>query len=294
MTTFRPARETDLETVFQIFYLNETAFSTQPPPFPDTVAPEMQHVFQTGKMYVAEQDGQVQAYAASITRGRITYLTDLFVHPTYHSTHLGQNLLPYVLSEHHNIHCTVSTPDFRAQSLYIRAGMQPQWPNYLLAGGTSLDEDLLATDTECIESYVSNTKLVQWDEQISGRPRAVDHTYWVREERAVPLWFQKNGEIIGYGYVRLGAGTFWSPQTCAIGPIGAHTPEHAVSCTLAALRWASKRAKVLRIDVPGPHPALAPLLRAGMRLVYIETFASNARQPFFDARCYIPASSALF
>jgi hypothetical protein len=49
----------------------------------------------------------------------------------------------------------------------------------------------------------------------------------------------------------------------------------------------------VRIDVPGPHPALAPLLERGFQIVYVETFQSSAAAPFFDARCYIPSGSDL-
>jgi hypothetical protein len=67
----------------------------------------------------------------------------------------------------------------------------------------------------------------------------------------------------------------------------------AAACVLAAMCWARARADVLLIDVPGPHPCLAPLLDAGFRIAYVETFVSTARTPFFDARCYVASGSNL-
>jgi hypothetical protein len=61
-----------------------------------------------------------------------------------------------------------------------------------------------------------------------------------------------------------------------------------------AVHWARPRATTLRITVPGPHPALGPLLEAGFQITYVEMFVSMAAQPFMDAACYIPASSTLF
>jgi hypothetical protein len=50
---------------------------------------------------------------------------------------------------------------------------------------------------------------------------------------------------------------------------------------------------MIHIDVPGPHPCLAPLLERGFRIVYVETFVSQAASPFFDARRYIASGSDL-
>jgi hypothetical protein len=67
-----------------------------------------------------------------------------------------------------------------------------------------------------------------------------------------------------------------------------------VACALAAVTWAKQRAEVLRIDVPGPHTALAPLLNGGFQIIYNETYLSSAATPFFNARRYIASGSDLF
>ena len=78
-------------------------------------------------------------------------------------------------------------------------------------------------------------------------------------------------------------------------PLGVSAPEYAAECVLAATRWVQERAGEVRvrIDVPGPHPALAPLFERGFQIVYVETFQSSAATPFFDERCYIPSGSDL-
>jgi hypothetical protein len=50
---------------------------------------------------------------------------------------------------------------------------------------------------------------------------------------------------------------------------------------------------VLLIDVPGPHPSLAPLLATGFRIDYVEIYVSTEQAPFFDPRCYIASGSNL-
>ena len=292
MTIFRPAHEVDLRPMYEVFYQNEVLDNPHPPPPGDTPS-YMQHVLQTGTMYVAEQDGQVLAFAGAITRGNITFLTDLFVRPAQQSGQLGKTLLHAVLPQDDLVHCTMSSSDPRALALYIRAGMGPRWPHFALQLEQPAHNMPLTSDIEIIEADPGDPALVHWDAQISGRLRPVDHLYWVREQRAVPLWFRRQGQIIGYGYIRLGAGTLRYPQACTLGPIGVSTPQAATECVLAAVNWASQRAEVLRIDVPGPHPCLATLLETGFRIAYVDTFVSTTDAPFFDARRYIASGGDL-
>jgi Acetyltransferase (GNAT) domain len=292
MTIFRPAHENDLRTVYEVLYQNEVLDSPDSPPPGDT-PPYMQHVLQTGTMYVAEQNGEVLAFVGAITRGNITFLTDLFVQPAQQSGQLGKTLLHAVLPQDDLVHCTMSSSDPRALALYIRAGMRPQWPHFALRLEKPARDMPLTPVIEIIEADPGDPALVRWDAQISGRLRPVDHLYWLREQRAVPLWFRRQGQIVGYAYIRLGAGTLWYPQACTLGPIGVSTPQDATDCVLAAVNWALQRAEVLRIDVPGPHPCLATLLERGFRITYVDTFVSTTDAPFFDAQRYIASGGDL-
>jgi hypothetical protein len=292
MTSFRPAHETDLRSVYEVFYQNELLDNPHLP-LPGDVPPYLSHVLHTGTLYVAEKDGKILAFAGAITRGTITFLTDLFVWPDRQSGHLGKTLLNSVLPQDDLVHCTVSSSDPRALALYIRAGMRPQWPHFALRLEKSMYKMPLAPDVEIIEAGPADPALVEWDAQISGRPRPVDHQFWVREERAVPFWFRRQGQIVGYGYIRFGAEALSDPQSCTLGPIGASTLEDATDCVLAAVNWAVKRALVLHIDVPGPHSCLATLLECGFRIISFDSFVSAAITPFFDARRYIASGGDL-
>ncbi|MBA2682666.1 MAG: GNAT family N-acetyltransferase [Ktedonobacteraceae bacterium] len=129
---FRPAREADLESAYDVFYQNEIRGEENPPTV-EAVPPYLPHVLRSGKLLVAEQDGKILGYAGAITRDRITYLTDLFVRPDVQSGQIGQRLLELATPQDDGlIHCTASSTDMRALSLYVRAGMQPQWPFFTL------------------------------------------------------------------------------------------------------------------------------------------------------------------
>lgn len=290
--TIRRAGTEDFAGIYDVWYDNEVGDDPNPPP--RTMLPDYAHILATGELYVAEQDGQIAGFAGTVTRGTVTFLTDLFVRPRRHSAGLGGRLLRRAFAAHaERIRCTVSSNDLRAQSLYIRAGMRPQWPEYLLRADAPPGAAPFGGDLAIVEGQAGDPALVQWDADIGGRERPQDHAYWVEQEGGVPLWFRREGRTLGYGYARLRAGTLWSPGAARIGPVGAHTPENAAACVCAAMRWAAGRARVLRIDIPGPHPALAALLAMGFQITYVETFVSTARTPFFDPTRYAGSGGSL-
>jgi hypothetical protein len=298
--TMRPAGETDLPALHDIFYANEVRGATLPPR--GDVSNDMRHILRTGTMCVAEDGGVPIGFAAAITRGHVTFLTDLFVAPGRQSAGTGRVLLHAVMSGGAPVRCTASSNDPRALALYIGAEMAPLWPHFNLrwigapAGRNDTFEDAGKPEAlvEVVEAQPGDPEILAWDTRIGGRSRAADHQYWVREQRAVPLWFTRGGNRVGYGYARLGAGTLWLPDACAIGPIGVSDPADAAPCVLAAAAWARERSTTLLIDVPGPHPGLALLLAAGFRIDYVETYVSNETAPYFDPRCYIASGSNLF
>lgn len=292
MTIFRPAFETDLRAVYEVFYQTEILDNPHPPE-PGDIPSYLRHVLQTGTIYVAEQDGSVLAFAGAITRGNIAFLTDLFVLPERQSGQLGKTLLRSVLPQDDLIHCTVSSSDPRALALYIRAGMRPQWPYFVLQLERPPRAMPLTSDVEIIEAELDDPELVRWDAQIGGRRRPAEHSYWVRAQRASPFWFRRHQQTIGYGYIRLGAGTLWHPHISALGPIGVSAPEDATACTLTLVKRALEQTNELRIEVPGPHPCLPVLLELGFHIVYVDTFVSTTATPFFDVRCYVPSGGDL-
>ncbi len=293
---FRAARVGDLTSMYLVYCLNEVSEAeaegilASPP---QTVPATLRHVFETGTLYVAEQAGTILAFAGAITRGSVTFLTDLFVRPQTQSVGLGKTLLQHVLPREQAIHCTMSSKDPRAQALYIRYGMQPVFPHFNLQWQGRAHEESFPVDIEVVEGQAGDPTLLEWDAQISGRARPRDHAFWIEQQQSTPLWFRRRGVTVGYAYVRLGEESLLSPQRWVVGPLGVSAPEHAVQCVLAATAWAQRRAERVRIDVPGPHPSLGPLLERGFHIIYVETFHSTAPTPIFDTRCYIPSGSDL-
>jgi hypothetical protein len=79
-----------------------------------------------------------------------------------------------------------------------------------------------------------------------------------------------------------------------LGPIGARQAGDAAGCVAAAVHWASARAAVVRVCVPGPHPALGLLLAHGFRIHDVDIFCSTQAPRFTDVRRYLPSGGDLF
>lgn len=289
----RAANDDDLPQIYDLYYADATGHTADPGSRPSTIL-DIHHEYAAGTMLVVDEAGVILGFASVTTRGQVAFLSSLFVRPDAQSRRLGRALLNHVLPQDGTLLCTLSSSDPRAMALYTRFGMRPRWPNLLLQGGAPRQTPLRTPSAQVGEADPADEALVTWDAAVAGRPRPRDHRYWIDEERAVPLWFSRRGARIGYGYVRLGAGTFRHPEAATIGPVGAHSPRDSLACTLAAMGWAASHAPMLRIDVPGPHPALAPLLEAGFRILDVDTYCQGGMDLVADPSRYISSGGSLF
>jgi ribosomal protein S18 acetylase RimI-like enzyme len=293
--SIRTATPDDLPAIHLVWYATETVGETDPPPLGEP-HPWLRHVLQTGMMLVAEQDGEVIGFAGVIDRGDLVFLTDLFVAPQTQSYGVGRALLDAILPRDGRALATIGSSDPRALALYIRSGMTPEWPDFLIhiererwraaargLGGVHL-----------IEATPMEADLLAWDAEIGGRSRPEEHGYWLEACAATAVWFERGGERIGYGYVRLAPETSLQPTDMAVvGPVGVRDAGDGAACVLAAAAWALERAPQAHLLVPGPHPALRPLLNAGGTIEYVETFLCSA-PTCVDATRYLPSDGTFF
>jgi GNAT superfamily N-acetyltransferase len=290
--TIRAATPDDLPAVNALYYNNEVdAGDDWAPPRRELSC--FEHELRTGTMMVAERDGEALGFASSIRRGDVTYLAELFIHPERQSWGIGQALLRAVLPEE-GICCTLASRDFRALALYTRAGMQPQWPHIWLRAASDEIGEMAVGGVEVVEAGTEAAEVEDWDAEISGRRRPEDVAYWLRAGQAVPVWFRRGSETLGYAYIQMRSPfSLWMPEASFIGPLGVRAAQDAAACVAAAVRWVAPRTSDVRLAVPGPHPALPSLLDAGLQIVYVETFCSSAASPIFDSRRYLVSYDVL-
>ncbi len=291
--TIRRAGVADLTQIYDIWYEAEIEDDPDPPP-PGSLC-LLEHELESAEMYCFERAGQVLGFATLLRRGTVTYLADFYVRRAQRSSGIGQALLRQVQPQDGSTFCTLSSADPRAQALYIRAGMHPRWPHFLLHLETAHLGELPSHDVVVLEGQAGDPDLLRWDGEIGGRYRPQEHAYWVGRLGAIPLWFQRQGQVVGYGYAQMHSPeALWHPQAVTLGPIGTRTVGDALGCTCAAVGWAALRASIVRLGLPGPHPALAALLRAHLHITYVETFFSSADEPFAEPNRYIPSGSTLY
>lgn len=287
MIEIRDAKASDLPSVYRVFLEDELKNEAVLPSI-SQVPMFLTHELRSGHMVVCEEEGEIAGFATTITRGEVVYLAELFMRSDRQSGGVGKLLLQRVLQGATNGVCTLGSTDPRAMALYIRAGMRPLWPNLwlrreLTTGTTPVLENLGVVVEQAI---VNDPELIEWDREASKRFRPMDHRYWI-ETNAIPFWFVRNHERIGYGYLQTrNESAIWSQDAVTIGPLGAKSPEDAATCLIAAVDEASQRSHIVRVAVPGPHLGLKPLLDAGFRITYVETFMES-RNFMIDPRLYI-------
>jgi len=158
--------------------------------------------------WLAERDGQIIGFARSILQDGMRELTELFVLSHAQSAGVGRELLdrafPAEGASYRNI---ISSPDIRAQALYLKAGVYPRFPIYYfrrypeaIAVTTDLVFDPTIVSPETLET------LGLLDKSLLGYRRDVTHT-WLLGDRQGYVYYRHNRPV-GYGYVGVRNGPF--------------------------------------------------------------------------------------
>ncbi len=291
--TIRHADTADLAKIYDIVYEFEVDDDANPPPR-GAVPRNLRHEFAAGQMYVAEEAGQLVAFISLLTRSSTTCISRLLVRAGTPSFDLAEMLLGYALPKDASVCFASLARGPRALTPYVRAGMRPQWPSFLLMVDTSALGDLPDDKVEIVEAQPEDPEFLLWDRKFSGRDRSLEHRYWMQEEGGIPVWFRRYGVTVGYGYIRALAGAPWDRGNFVLGPIGAQTPDDALACVRAAANWSCLQAEILQVLVPGPHPCLVSLLNANFHIIDMQIFLSSSPDQLVDPQRYIPSGTVHF
>jgi GNAT superfamily N-acetyltransferase len=227
------------------------------PAQPDFLDVELAH----GRLAVAEVDGAVAGFGGTVPRGALTYLGDLFVTASAQSRGLGRGLLEHVLAGTGKV-VTFASSDARAWARYLAAGMVPRYPLVYLRGRvTERPEVPSAPEQPDLD------RVVALDAAASGgrRPKVLR---WFACQAGVDLHTVADS----YAFTRT------VKDKVIIGPAA------GAPAVLAAIAAAGDRD--LQLSLPGPHPLIPRLVRAGLRIGDRDTVMSTA--PVFDPEHYVP------
>ena len=265
---------------------NHVWLSTQPDidaePLPDQ--PLSRHELASGRLLVAEVEGAVVGFGATLTRSGVAYLADLFVLPAHQSSGIGRTLLHALYADHRGPRFTFASTDPRAQRLYEQLGMRAVEPyHYLDAPLVALTP--WATDVEL--RGADRAEIVAVDAAITGRDRRADIDY---ASALGAIWYvaRRGGQSLGA--VAVVAPTWWNPwhpRGCRIGPVLADDPDDIVHIFAASLA-AHDPVDVVSTFVPSSLPALSRLLHAGFAVVETDLLMASD-DAVIDRHRYLPS-----
>jgi GNAT superfamily N-acetyltransferase len=263
----RPAREDEHVAIDAGVVANDPPSRGHNPMPLGNQLPYLGHLLEHGTILVAELDGRVAGFGASIDIGVAVHLADLFVAPDLHGRGIGGRLLPVLFGDRWP-RTTYSSDDPRAMPLYIRAGLRPRWPNLFVHGDARALPPVGGLET--VELGVDEVASIE--RRWSGLDRRRDYGFFVE---AMP---GGRGFVVRRGRRELAVGS--SRQRLhgrgrALDRLVVAPDAEVVPATLAGIGFAADDDGRLAISIGGPHPVLPILIGAGFRLVDRDTFMSS-------------------
>ena len=211
-------------------------------------------------LWVARDDRGVAGYAGVVVHAGVAHLADLFVARDRRGGGIGRALLAEALPATAT-RVVFASEDPRALSLYARAGMRPLAPLLYLEG----------TLAGAPADHRDPTAFAAADAAACGRERT-DVLAFLAAAGAYALG---GADEHSFAVVRPAPGGAW------LGPANAGADD-----LVAFVAAASAEHGRVRLPLPGPHPALAPLLERGLRIFSIDTYMASGRVA--DLERYVP------
>jgi GNAT superfamily N-acetyltransferase len=248
------------------------------------------HLLAHGQVLVAERapaEGQgtvVTGFGATRRIGdgpaAITMLCDLFVDPRSHGRGTGQALLA-ALWEPGTPRMTFSSLHAHALPVYTRAGLDAWWPLLYLGG----DVGALPRAPGWEVAAASPEEVAAREAEWTGIDRSADHRAWAARPGGQPVTASHSAAVLAAGAVA-GEGAEYGIVHLALSPAaGDGEAVAAVMAVLAALNPSDGRA---RVCLPGPHPAVRPLLAAGWHVDEMDIFMATDPR-LLDPRRAVPS-----
>ena len=241
--------------------------------------------------WLAEVENRPVGFGTGIVRGDLWLLSNLFVHPDVHDRGIGQELLRrcFVAGRDRgsSIAAVISSSHASAQSLYIRLGMVPRVPLFILRGPpeglASLRQPRARTKRPRANKHELG-RLGDLDRWVWGRRRDIDHQFWWRDSYIDCRILQDDdGKLLGYVY--------FGPDY--VGPLAARTRRaQLVLLRVAGEAQMEANSESVLIRVPGVNvTVLRALLEHGFRIDHVNLMMTS--HPFGRFDRYLPSGGVL-
>jgi GNAT superfamily N-acetyltransferase len=251
----RDAEPDDLRGIYDVWYATEIDGVEPPPRWEDGpgTMPWFDHLLAIGRLMVAVDDGAVVGFAGLLDHGRCVALSDLFVHPSQQSKGIGGALLDAILPPDRP-RVTMASADPRAVASYARRGMRPRWPAYYVTA-----EPAQLRSAPRLAVNVREIPFTDYDWDLPG-----DAEHYTRLH-AITLAVEQAGRRLGTALVMTGnPQRLFHPQATELLESAATTEDDAAALVLGLVaHLLDQGASRVVLQVPGPHAALAPLLKIG-------------------------------
>jgi len=242
--------------------------------------------------WLAELDGRPVGYSSGVVRGDLWVLSSLFVHPDAQARGIGQELLRRCFvagrARGARVRAIVSSSHASAQSLYIRLGLVPRFPLFILQGPVEGLAALPNAPAAAVRRPAARggwiRKLSDLDEAIWGRSREVDHRYWLSEPTMACVALEDGvSGLIAYVY--------FGPDF--IGPLAARTRRAQLQLLrLAGEAQLEAGAESVRVHVPGVNgTVLKALMERRFQIDHVNLVMTS--RPFGRFDRYLPSGGVL-
>ena len=236
--------------------------------------------------FCAVKEGRILGMVSALVRGRVWYLSMLFVLPGHQGRGLGRALLEPALAYGEargaETRFTWATLDPRAQARYVMAGMAPRWPIYPLDGDAAAVARLAARvglEPRQRELRCEPGAAEKLTAEAFGHDRAGDLAHW-RSDGGTAVSIGRGGEPAAFAYRR---GT-------RIGPAAARD-ETALLQAVAAAAADAEGSVTLR--VPGACASLLDaLIGCGFQIGNPTLFMAS--RLFGRPELYLPSGPILY
>jgi GNAT superfamily N-acetyltransferase len=246
----------------------------QPDPRSGGAGGYVAHLRGRGTLLVAELDGAVVGYGATVGVGAASMLTDLFVDPVRHGAGIGKALLAalWPARRPQADRFTFASQDPRAMPVYVRAGLSPYWPLLYLRGIPA------ATPAPPLRAVrVPPAEAARAERRLTGAARGADLAFLAGGDPAGGLLVTRDGELVAAG-----AGV---PGSLA--HLACPDPAAAADAVVAALH--ALGGGEASVCLPGPHGAVPRLLAAGYRITDFDLYMATRPELLATSSAYSPS-----